>query len=45
MENRYKAMIDAMYGDSKEFMAESEVKYRDGRRGKTVTAVQIISLE
>lgn len=44
VENKYKDIIDSIYSGREEFEAESVVKYRDGRIGKTITKVQIRTL-
>ncbi len=44
MEDRYKLMIDTMYG-GEEVHVRAEVKYRDGREGVVETAVHIMTLE
>ena len=38
---RYKALVEALYGDRRELMAETEVTYRDGRKALTKTQVTI----
>lgn len=45
VEDRYRELLDAIYGDAPEFRVESEVKYRDGRTGMTRTAIKIIRVE
>jgi long-chain acyl-CoA synthetase len=45
MEDRYKEMIETMYGGGEEVRVHAEVKYRDGREGVIETAVHIRSLE
>ena len=45
MEERYRGLIEALYGNSNEIVLEAEVKYRDGRTGVVTTPVKIISLE
>jgi long-chain acyl-CoA synthetase len=44
VETKYGGMLKAMYEDKDAFQAESEIKYRDGRKGKTTTSVQIRKL-
>ncbi len=45
MGERYKGLIDAMYTEDKVYQIESEVKYRDGRKGVMHTAIVIQSPE
>jgi long-chain acyl-CoA synthetase len=45
MEDRYKLMIDSMYGGGEEVSVRAEVKYRDGRTGVVVTPIRIMTLE
>jgi long-chain acyl-CoA synthetase len=44
MENRYKAMIDAMYGENESVTVEAPVTYRDGRKGMVTTDVKVRSI-
>jgi long-chain acyl-CoA synthetase len=44
MEERYKDMIGVLYSDEATFTATADVKYRDGRRGKITTPLQIRTL-
>lgn len=44
MEERYKLMIDTMYGGGEEVQVRAEVKYRDGRTGVVETSVRVRSL-
>ncbi len=44
MEERYRDMIDTMYGDGQEVRVRATVKYRDGRTGTIETAVRVCSL-
>ena len=44
VEKRYEDIINAMYEGKNEYVARSEVKYRDGRRGTVSTAVKIKTL-
>ena len=44
MEERYKKMIDTMYGGGEEVRVRAEVKYRDGRTGVVETSVGVRSL-
>jgi long-chain acyl-CoA synthetase len=41
--DRYKGLIDAMYTDNSLYKVETEVKYRDGRKGTMETAITIQS--
>jgi len=41
MEDRYKALINAMYHDGEEVNVEAPVTYRDGRKGMVSTAIQV----
>ncbi len=45
LRERYKELLDAMYGDKKEVAVEAPVKYRDGRTGVISTTVKIRHLE
>ena len=45
IEERYGKTIDAAYTGKEEVVAEAEVKYRDGRRGKVTTEIRIRSIE
>ena len=45
VEDRYSDMIDALYGDSKEFEAEASVTYRDGRKGSIKTIIKLTNVE
>jgi long-chain acyl-CoA synthetase len=42
---RYIDMIEALYSDSKEYVAEAKVKYRDGKVATVTTSVQLASVE
>ena len=44
LERKYGDITKAIYEDKKEFIAKSEVKYRDGRKGTVTTAVTIRNL-
>lgn len=44
IEERYRDMIEAMYGGLDKVMVRAEVKYRDGRTGTVETAVKVCSL-
>ena len=41
VEQRYKDLIEAMYGDKKNVTVEAPVTYRDGRKGVVSTAVNV----
>ena len=45
LRERYKELLDAMYGDQREVAVEAAVKYRDGRTGVISTTVKIRYLE
>ena len=45
MEERYRELIDAIYGDKTEVPIEARVKYRDGRVGTIKTNLSIKSIE
>jgi long-chain acyl-CoA synthetase len=45
MEERYREMIETMYGDGAEVRVRASVKYRDGRTGVLETAVRVCALE
>ena len=40
MEERYRELIEAMYGGKSEVRVSAQVKYRDGRAGVIETAVR-----
>ena len=44
VEERYKGLLNAMYENKSEFTVEAEVRYRDGRKGTTMTALKIRAL-
>lgn len=44
LRERYKELLDAMYGDKKEIAVEAQVKYRDGRTGTISTTLKIRSV-
>jgi long-chain acyl-CoA synthetase len=44
LEERYKDMIDALYGDNDEYKIETTITYRDGRKGTVSSAVKITIL-
>jgi long-chain acyl-CoA synthetase len=41
VEDRYKDLVVALYGDSPEFAVEAAITYRDGRKGVIKTAIHI----
>lgn len=41
MEQRYKDLIEAMYGEKDSVMVEAPVTYRDGRKGMVSTAIKV----
>ena len=41
MEQRYKDLIDAMYGDKDSVIVEAPITYRDGRKGVVSTAIKV----
>jgi long-chain acyl-CoA synthetase len=45
LRERYKELLDAMYGDKNEVAVEAPVKYRDGRTGVISTTVKIRYVE
>lgn len=45
MEDRYRDLIEAMYGGQNEVRVSAPVKYRDGRTGVVETAVRVCRLE
>jgi len=45
MEDRYREMIEAMYGGRPEVRVSAQVKYRDGRTGTVETTVRVCALE
>jgi long-chain acyl-CoA synthetase len=45
VEERYRELIHAIYGDKTEIPIEAQVKYRDGRMGTTKTTISIKSVE
>jgi len=44
LEQKYGAMLDAMYGDRDAVVVSAEVKYRDGRTGTVETAVRVCAM-
>jgi len=45
IEERYRQMIEAMYGEGGEVRVSASVKYRDGRTGVIETAIRVCALE
>jgi len=45
LEERYRELIDAIYGDKTEVPIEARVRYRDGRTGTIKTTISIKSVE
>ena len=45
LDERYHDLVEALYGDKKEFTAETAITYRDGRKGTIKTIVKINSLD
>ena len=45
MEERYKDLIRALYGDDAAYEVEASVTYRDGRKGTIQTAIQVTRIE
>jgi len=45
VEERYRELIDAIYGDKTEVPIEAHVRYRDGRMGTIKTTINIKSVE
>ena len=45
VEDRYKDLIDAVYGEQDKLDVEAEVTYRDGRTGVIRTSIQVNSVE
>jgi len=41
VEDRYKDLVMALYGDSPEYAVEAAITYRDGRKGVIKTAIHI----
>jgi long-chain acyl-CoA synthetase len=44
MEERYRDLIDAMYGEGQEVKVEAPITYRDGRKGVVTTAIKVRSV-
>ena len=45
VEERYKDLIDMLYGDKEEYAVEASVTYRDGRTGVLKTFVKVKDVE
>jgi long-chain acyl-CoA synthetase len=45
VEERYKDLIDALYGGASDLAVEAPITYRDGRKGTIKTAIKVNSLE
>jgi len=45
IEQRYKSIVDAIYGGKEEIAVEASVTYQDGRKGVTRTVVRVRSCE
>ena len=45
MEERYRELINAIYGDKTEVPIEAQVRYRDGRMGTIKTTISIQAVE
>jgi len=45
VEERYRDLISALYGNEAAFQVEATVTYRDGRKGTIETAIQVTRLE
>jgi long-chain acyl-CoA synthetase len=41
VEQRYKDLIDSMYGEKKNVIVEAPITYRDGRKGVVKTAINV----
>jgi long-chain acyl-CoA synthetase len=41
VEERYRDLVAALYGQGKEYTVEAAITYRDGRKGVIKTAIQI----
>ena len=44
-EKRYQDLVDAMYEGREDITVEADVKYRDGRLGKTATTLKVRSVD
>lgn len=45
VEEKYGAMIEAIYGDKTEYRMEESIKYRDGRTGKIENVIKVNQIE
>ena len=45
VEERYRELVNAIYGDKTEVPIEAQVRYRDGRMGTIKTTISIKSVE
>lgn len=45
VEDRYRYLIDALYGDKDEITVEAPITYRDGRTGVIKTAIKVTTLD
>ncbi len=45
VEERYKDLIDALYGEASELAVEAPITYRDGRKGTIKTAIKVNSVD
>jgi len=45
MEERYRELIDTLYGEGEEVKVEAPVTYRDGRRGMVSTRIKVRSIQ
>jgi len=44
MEDRYRDLVEAVYGEQKELMVKTPVVYRDGRKGEVSALIKVSSL-
>jgi long-chain acyl-CoA synthetase len=45
VEQRYSDLIEAMYGDADQFVAEAVITYQDGRKGAIKTAITVRTID
>ena len=45
MEDRYKELVEAVYGEKKELVMSAPVVYRDGRRGEVSTTIRVTRID
>jgi long-chain acyl-CoA synthetase len=45
MEDRYRPLVEAIYGERSELLMEAPVRYRDGRTGVVSTKIKVIYLD